>query len=132
MKNRTATLVSVFLSIVIVTIIALIVVFASSTPASGLPAYATVHPKIKEAYEFAVSNPEALDGVNCYCGCMHHPHDGRIHKRGLLDCFKNGNAFDNHASQCDMCINDALEVKGMFEQGLPKEEIKKRIDSKYQ
>lgn len=131
MKNRTATLVSILLSVVIVAIVALIVVSASA-PASGLPAYATVHPKIKEAYEFAVSNPEALDGVNCYCGCMQHPHDGRIHKRGLLDCFKNGNAFDSHASQCDMCINDALEVKRMFEQGLPKEEIKNKTDSKYQ
>ncbi len=98
----------------------------------NLPAYATSNPAVKEAYLFAVDNPEALDGVNCYCGCMQHPHGGRIHARGLLDCFmRDGGGFDEHASQCDMCIKDALEVKSMLNSGSTKEQIIKAIDSKY-
>ena len=53
----------------------------------GLPGYAVKDPAIEEAYLFANEHPGALDGVNCYCGCMQHLHDGKIHKRGLLDCF---------------------------------------------
>ena len=99
---------------------------------TSLPAYATTHPLIKEAYMFAVEHPEALDGVNCYCGCMQHLHDGRIHKRGLLDCFlKENGSFEIHASECDMCIKDALQVKQMFESGTSKETIKQTIDAKY-
>ena len=99
---------------------------------SSLPAYAARHPLIKEAYTFAAETPEGLNGVNCYCGCMQHPHGGRIHERGLLDCFKNkDDAFDRHASECDMCIKDALEAKGMLANGKSMEEIKSTIDSKY-
>ncbi len=77
-----------------------------------LPPYAMASAKIKEAYIFAASNPEALDGVECGCGCMQNPHGGRIHSRGLLDCFmENDGSFEMHGSQCDMCINDALAVK---------------------
>ncbi|MBI2579137.1 MAG: hypothetical protein HYW26_05475 [Candidatus Aenigmarchaeota archaeon] len=99
---------------------------------NAVPAYATRHPLIKEAYMFSVDSPEALDGVNCYCGCMHHPHDGRIHARGLLDCFRTADGgFDRHASECDMCIKDALEVKQMTQQGKSRDEIRSYIDGKY-
>ena len=99
---------------------------------SSLPAYAARHPLIKEAYTFAAETPEGLNGVNCYCGCMQHSHSGRVHSRGLLDCFmKNDGSFEQHASECDMCLRDALEVKEMTSEGLPKSEIKEAIDDKY-
>ncbi len=97
-----------------------------------LPSYTKASPLISEAYMFAVESPQALDGVNCYCGCMQHLHDGRIHKRGLLDCYLTEDGkFEPHASACDMCIRDALEVKEMYEQGMNKEEIMQKIDEKY-
>src|SRR3989338_7906342 len=100
--------------------------------ANNLPSFATAAPIVEEAYKFAFSNPEALNGVKCYCGCMQHLHDGRIHKRGLLDCFmKEDGSAEKHASQCDMCIKDALQVKQMTENGVDKETIKATIDSKY-
>lgn len=81
-----------------------------------LPSYAMTDQKIKTAYIYAVTNSEDLDGIPCYCGCMQHPHGGRIHERGLLDCFmKADGSFDRHASECDMCINDALKVQRMGE-----------------
>ncbi len=99
---------------------------------SGLPSYALINDNIKEAYLFATENPSALDGVKCHCGCMKAMHNGRIHVRGLLDCFKKENEdFDSHAAGCAMCINDALEVKRMLDQNKTKEEIKNIIDRKY-
>lgn len=108
-----------------------VVMYVLLSGSSSLPPYATRHPMIKEAYMFAQENPDALNGVNCYCGCMQHEHSGRIHSRGLLDCFKNSNNFERHASECDMCIKDALEVKQMTMQGKTKDEIRRYIDGKY-
>jgi hypothetical protein len=99
---------------------------------NGLPYYATKNTIIAEAYQFAVDNPEALNGINCYCGCMQHLHDGRLHKRGLLDCFmKEDGSFEQHASDCDMCIKDALKVKSLTAQGIPKEQINAQISAQY-
>lgn len=113
-------------------VIALLLFSSGGSESSNLPSYATTHPKIQEAYEFALAYPEALTGVNCYCGCMQHQHSGRIHSRGLIDCYlKEDGSFEEHASQCDMCINDALEVKEMFMSGASHEEIKAAIDAKY-
>jgi len=105
---------------------------AQATDQLNLPSYANSHPLIKSAYTFAVENPKSLNGVNCYCGCMQHVHDGRLHSRGLLDCFKNPNGnFDQHASQCDMCIKDALKAKQMEQEGKSKEEINDVIGAQY-
>ncbi len=118
--------------------VAAVLYFAAGFSATGevtdvkLPAFASSSPVIKEAYTFAVQNPGALDGVKCYCGCMMHAHGGRIHKRGLLDCFlQNDGSFEVHASECDMCIKDALAVKKWMQEGKSKEEIKNMIDAKY-
>lgn len=97
-----------------------------------LPKYAMSSPQIEEAYLFAKENPNALDSINCYCSCMQMEHNGRTHKRGLLDCFfKENGDFEEHASQCNMCVTDALLVKNLTLQGKTKEEIKVVIDAKY-
>lgn len=99
---------------------------------SGLPSFVTLSPKIKEAYMFADEHSEVLNGVECYCGCMQHMHNGRIHKRGLLDCFKKEDgSYERHASACDMCINDALKVKELYAQGMGKDDIRAKIGSQY-
>ncbi|MEM4318535.1 MAG: PCYCGC motif-containing (lipo)protein [Candidatus Pacearchaeota archaeon] len=96
-----------------------------------LPPYAQSG-KIREAYQFAATNPSDLEGIPCSCGCMQHLHDGRIHRRGLLDCFmrEDGN-FERHGSQCEMCINAVLDVKEWKEQGFSYDEIKAKIIKKY-
>lgn len=39
-------------------------------PASALPAKIQSAPvSVREAYQFAVANPDALKNVPCYCGC---------------------------------------------------------------
>ncbi|HXW98998.1 MAG TPA: PCYCGC motif-containing (lipo)protein [Methanomicrobiales archaeon] len=99
---------------------------------SGLPAYALVSADVKEAYLFATQDPGELDGVNCHCGCMLMPHNGRIHKRGLLDCFlKDDGTYDPHASTCPQCIADTLRVKNLMTEGTAKDRIKQIIDAQY-
>jgi hypothetical protein len=45
-------------------------------------------PEVKQAYQAAKDNPEALEGMACYCGCF-----GTSNHRSNLDCFK-----DNHGA----------------------------------
>jgi len=121
------------IGVIAMAIISVVAISSSKTGnAVNLPYYATSNPTVKQAYEFAFKNPDALDGVNCHCGCMENVHNGRVHKRGLRDCFMTEDGgFEQHASQCDMCIQDTLEVKSMIQSGIAKEQIKQTIDSKY-
>lgn len=131
MKNKWIISTIIFIAMVLVTFF----VFRNSPVKNNpdnLPTYAFINDQVKEAYLYAKSNPDALNGINCHCGCMNMVHDGRIHSRGLLDCFmKTNGEFDSHGANCKMCYIDALEVKKMTNEGKTKEEIKKYIDSKY-
>src|SRR3989344_637743 len=103
----------------------------------NLPDYAFTNPKIKEAYIFAKFNMDKLDGLPCNCGCMEDAgHAGRLHSRGLIDCFMNGDInnkgeWDSHASGCGMCYGDTLQAKELYEEGKTKEEIKTILIEKY-
>ncbi len=106
----------------------------------NLPDYAFTNPQIKEAYLYAKLNASNLDGLPCNCGCMDAAnaasHGGRVHSRGLIDCFmkgdvNNGGIWDQHASECGMCYEDALYAKKLYEQGKSKEEVKSALLAKY-
>lgn len=135
MKTRMRTrLVSA--GVIVVAMIALVyglsTVLNKDTSDKTLPTYAKSSPTIEEAYTFALSNPEVLNGIDCYCSCMQHPHDGRLHSRGLLDCFmREDGSFEKHGSECNMCIDDALDTKKWDEEGLSKEEINERFGIRY-
>ena len=72
----------------------------SLAPLGIMPDYVQhAAPEVKEAYRFAVANPEVLTHIPCYCGCnaLGHRHN--------LDCYvksfrKDGSVaeFDNHAA----------------------------------
>ena len=104
----------------------------------GLPDYAFTKPSIKEAYSFAKSDIDKLTGLPCNCGCMNDAanHGGRLHSRGLIDCFMQGNVnnggkWDGHASECGLCYEDALYAKQLYGEGKTKEEIKSALEAKY-
>ena len=105
------------------------------TPAETpqLPDYALKSPQIMEAYLFAKENPDALTGVNCYCGCMQKPvEDNQIHDQGIIDCFIEDNgSFESHGAGCATCVNEALRVKSLVAAGKTKDEIKTTIDAEY-
>ena len=68
-------------------------------PESVLPDYIrdNAPPQVKEAYRFAVANPDVLKQYPCYCGC------GSVQHGSNLDCYikevRAGGAvvFDDHA-----------------------------------
>lgn len=68
-------------------------------PESVLPDYIrdNAPPQVKEAYRFAVANPDVLKQYPCYCGC------GSVGHMSNLDCYikevRSGGAvvFDDHA-----------------------------------
>ena len=103
-----------------------------------LPSYALLKPQIREAYSYAKLSSEKLNGLPCNCGCMTDAssHGGRLHSRGLLDCFmqgdvNNGGKWDQHASDCGLCYEDALYAKKLYDEGRTKEEIKSALEAKY-
>lgn len=51
-------------------------------PASELPAFVDRSaPLVKDAYRFAIANPEILSTVPCYCGC------GALGHQNNLQCY---------------------------------------------
>jgi len=103
-----------------------------------LPDYAFTKPGVKEAYSFAKLEGDKLSGLPCNCGCMTDAknHGGRLHSRGLIDCFmqgelNNGGKWDSHASECGLCYEDALYAKSLYEEGKTKEQIKQALEAKY-
>jgi hypothetical protein len=67
-------------------------------PESALPEFVRgAPPQVREAYRFAVANPDVLKNYPCYCGCSAAGH------RSNLDCYikeqqPDGTVvFDNHA-----------------------------------
>jgi len=103
-----------------------------------LPDYAFTKPSIKEAYTFAKIEGEKLDGLPCNCGCMTDAagHGGKLHARGLIDCFMTGDVnsggeWNAHASECGLCYEDALSAKALYEQGNIKDEVKAVLNEKY-
>jgi hypothetical protein len=97
-----------------------------------LPTYVSHAPQtVQAAYHFAIEHPEMLTHQPCYCGC------GSMGHFNNLDCFiqvidENGTiTFDNHASGCGICIDIALDVKRLSEEGLSQLEIRHYIDATY-
>ncbi len=128
----------VWIILLIAGIVGAIILFkgAYANP-SDLPDYAFTKPAIKDAYTYAKFSPDALNGLPCHCGCatnaMGH---GRLHTRGLIDCFMNGDvnkggSWDSHAANCVGCYEDALYSKSLYEQGKNKDEIKTALIEKY-
>lgn len=51
-------------------------------PESALPEFVRgAPPQVKEAYRFAIANPDVLRAFPCYCGC------GSVGHKSNLDCY---------------------------------------------
>jgi hypothetical protein len=77
--------------------------------------------KTETAYRVAEQIPDIVDQLYCYCEC--DKHSGH---RSLLSCFT-----DNHAANCDICQDEALDAAKMKKQGYSMAEIRSGIDGKY-
>ncbi len=87
--------------------------------------------RVREAYQFAVANPDALKNVPCYCGC------GAMGHTSNYSCYvKESKAdgtvvFDSHALGCSICVDISQDVMGMMRDGRAPPDIRATILSTY-
>lgn len=77
--------------------------------------------RVAAAYEVAKRDPGLLVQLHCYCGC-----ERDLGHRNLLDCYRT-----RHASHCPICIGEALDAERMAQQGVPIEEIRDALRTRY-
>ena len=78
--------------------------------------------KSREAYWVAKEIPKTLAQLPCYCEC-----DRSFGHKSLHSCF-----VDDHASQCAVCVDEALlAYKLQKEAKLTPEQVRERIIEKY-
>lgn len=84
-----------------------------------------------EAYAYALTRPDALQYMPCYCGCVAMDH------RSNLDCFLKPRqagmaiSFEEHASYCVVCVDTALMAKQMAADGASFAEIRAAVDAEF-
>jgi hypothetical protein len=84
-----------------------------------------------EAYAFALTRPDVLQYMPCYCGCVAMDH------RSNLDCFLRprqagmGISFEEHASYCVVCVDTALMAKRMLAEGASFGAIRDAVDASF-
>ena len=75
----------------------------------------------EDAYKVAREIPATLAQLPCYCYCdMHMGH------KSLHSCFE-----DTHASECAVCVSEALQAYEMHQGGMSPEQIRERIIAAY-
>jgi hypothetical protein len=96
------------------------------------PAYVRSDGRTEEAYAYAAAHPEILQWIPCYCGCAGMGH------RSNLDCFfkptngdLTGPQFEEHASGCQVCVDEALMAKQLAGQGQSLRAIRSAIDQAF-
>jgi hypothetical protein len=78
--------------------------------------------KTRQAYQAAKEIPQTLAQLPCYCEC-----DEAFGHKGLQSCF-----VDNHASQCAVCVDEALlAYKLTKEDKMNPEQIRQVIIEKF-
>lgn len=75
----------------------------------------------QDAYRVAQEIPETLAQLPCYCHC-----DMSMGHKSLHSCFE-----DMHASECAVCVGEALEAYNLQKIGLTPAQIRERIISQY-
>ncbi len=78
--------------------------------------------KAREAYTVAKEIPETLAQLPCYCHC-----DQSFGHKSLHSCF-----IDDHASQCAVCVDEALlAYRLQTEERMTPEQVRQIIVEKY-
>ncbi len=77
--------------------------------------------RVRAAYEAAKQYAYVLEQIYCYCHCKKN-----IGHRALVECYET-----DHASNCDVCMNEAIIAARMTKDGKTPQEIQKAIDAYY-
>ncbi len=92
------------------------------------PRYVYVHNAVQSGYKIAVKEPQLLAKFPCYCFCEDMGH------KNLSYCFLEKGVpgkYDDHASTCNICINQALMAFLWNELGASEEEMQKAFKEIY-
>ena len=92
---------------------------ATATPPILPPEHFTG--KIAETYAIAAKHSELLSHIHCHCGC--ETEEGH---QSLRDCFTT-----EHASGCEICMEEARQAAVMQDSGLSTQEIRAAIDARF-
>ncbi len=86
---------------------------------------------VRESYQFAVANPDALKNVPCYCGCGAVGHASN-YACYVKDVKGDGSVvFDPHALGCSLCVDISQDVMRMTRDGRAPPDIRTAILSTY-
>jgi hypothetical protein len=101
-------------------------------PLTGMPQEVQNAPAtVKQAYQFAVSNPEVLQELPCYCGCGGMGHTSN-YSCYVADNDPDGNpTFDGHALGCSICVDITQDAMRMLDDGKSIGEIQVYVDQTY-
>ena len=104
----------------------------SMAPLSQMPAEVqTASTVTREAYQFAVANPAAMQQVPCYCGC------GAMGHTSNYSCYvqsvdANGAiTFDSHALGCSICVDITQDAMRFMREGKSLQDIRAYVDKTY-
>ncbi len=87
---------------------------------------------VRLGYAYAVSHPEVLSHIPCYCGCGDR--DGHL---SVLDCFVAGRdlfnrpRFDDHGVGCHICLAVVQDAERHIAAGKTLAETRDEIDAFY-
>jgi hypothetical protein len=96
-----------------------------------LPPYA-LEGRVAVAYQFALDRPDVMLWMPCYCGC-----GGHSGHRNARDCFINSSSssgnvqFDNHGSECNVCVDIAVRAKELTLAGWALSDIRAAVDQEF-
>lgn len=101
---------------------------AAPAPA-GLPEYAYRSSQAVKGYGIALQEKDLLAKLPCYCGCGQ---DAEQYEN-LKDCFfSKDDEFRDHAANCQICLEEALDAGKWKSQGFSLKEIREKIDEEYE
>ena len=87
--------------------------------------------EVRQAYQFAVANPDLVSAVPCYCGCAGAGHDSN-YKCYVADVDQNGEVlYDYHGLYCSIYVDITQDVMQLTADGEAIEDIRLIIDETY-
>ncbi len=101
-------------------------------PLDGMPADVQAAPAtVRQAYQFAVANPEPMQQIPCYCGCgqMGHTSNYACYVAGTDEDGKP--IYDSHALGCSICVDITQDVMRLLRQGQTPKQIRAYVDQTY-
>ncbi|NOY98443.1 MAG: hypothetical protein GXP40_04430 [Chloroflexi bacterium] len=101
-------------------------------PLDGMPLDVQNAPApVREAYQFAVANPEVLKDIPCYCGCGGMGHTSNYSCYVADENADGSLVFEGHALGCSICVDITQDAMRMIDQGKTVPEIRAYVDQTY-